>query len=200
MLVSPRFHYSPDLPLNDMEKPKEPSSTIRPDGASSPESEAVNSPPRGLWQTPSRRRVTPADTTPPSSTRDNSPSPASSLKYHSDSDSATCSHSAQSESPATSWSSQCDETSPPPQSHNAETGRKTKGVRKGPDGEPLNLSLRLQNLPPWDPWFPDWQQCLSPEPMRKAPGWISADVQVEVSRGLWAPPPYRREPAGLWGQ
>ncbi|ROW07611.1 hypothetical protein VPNG_06778 [Cytospora leucostoma] len=149
-----------------------------------------SSPPMGLWstpRTPRRRRISRDISDDAACHSDDSSLPS---RYNSDFDSNPSSgyH-----SPASSWSgsSHCDESC----AQETSTEQSSKGmVRKDACGNPIKLSLNLDDIPQWTPMFADWDQCLSPEPIRKF--WS----EVKVPQGLWQPPQDIKKPAGLWGQ
>ncbi|KUI56691.1 hypothetical protein VP1G_04032 [Cytospora mali] len=198
------FQQSSTNPENNMEEHDIPSSAVNYDydlsSANLEHNDRVNklrgSPSKALWQGTRRRRISFYS---PDDTAFHSDSSSMSSKYNSDSDfnlSTRC------QSPATSWSSHCDETSDHETSQHDDADKlkeKHTSPRRASGEKPLlKLSIDTQNLPPWDAWFPDWEQCLSPEPIRKlGAGW--SDIQASHMQGLWTPPPPRREAGGLWG-
>ncbi|ROV96458.1 hypothetical protein VSDG_05493 [Cytospora chrysosperma] len=152
---------------------------------------------KALWQTP-RRRTSSCHTSDDAASHYDSSSMSSKYNSDFDVDPSTGTH-----SPATSWSSHCDEacdheTSHASTQHPDKTEQHTTSLREATGQRPSKLSIDTQNLPPWDPVFPDWYQCLSPGPIRQlGAGWSA--LKASNMQGLWAPPPPPPAGGGLWG-
>lgn len=199
-----QIQHSSTKPENNMEEPEVSSNTIgydyESDAADLEHHELVDDTrsgvqPKALWQTP-RRRSSSCHTSDDAASHYDSSSMSSKYNSDFDVDPSTGTH-----SPATSWSSHCDEACDHETSstqHPGKTEQHTTSLREATGQRPSKLSIDTQNLPPWDPMFPDWYQCLSPGPIRQlGAGWSA--LKASNMQGLWAPPPPPPAGGGLWG-
>ncbi|ROV91362.1 hypothetical protein VMCG_09703 [Cytospora schulzeri] len=173
-MAGTQFQHSSPRPETHMEESEVPLNTINYDYESNPAdlehdelvNEIRNIPSKSLWQI-SRRRSSSCHSSDDMISHYDSSSTSSKYNFDFDTNPSTGTH-----SPATSWSSHCDEacdhaTSSSSTQNPGKTEEHTTSLQQATSGKSLKLSIDTQNLPPWDPMFPDWYQCLSPGPIRQ---------------------------------